>query len=88
MTTGRAPDSDGQFVMPADVIVKARKLTRDGVLITISPAALINRIVNADDALNSSSNDSEHDALYYLREWLSEIYEDPRFRTKGNHLSL
>lgn len=66
-----------QFILPDDVIEQAKMDMMRGVKVTIDPQELVRRMKHADDALNGDSNDAEHDALYALRAWLSEILEDP-----------
>jgi hypothetical protein len=69
-----------RFRIPPDVIARANEDADDGVKIMLTPAAVVSAMCSADKALNGDSNDAEHDALYALREWLSEIFEDPSRR--------
>ena len=64
------------YIIPTNVELRAHKMTEDGVKIQVTPIEIIRRIKEADVALNGTSNDAEHDALFRLREWLSEVYED------------
>ena len=82
MSTARKTDKNDQFVLPDDVVRKARIDTRNGVRISISPEEVLTQIAMADRALNGDSNDSEHDVLCALREWLSDVYEDPEYRVQ------
>lgn len=70
------------YRLPQDTVDQAKTDTTRGVKIQITPEELIRRIKNADRALNGDSNDAEHDALYELREWLSDILEDPERRVR------
>lgn len=78
--TERWEDQKGQFILPADIIDEAKSDTTRGVKIQVTPEEVVRRIKMADRALNGDSNDAEHDALHDLREWLSEIFEDPERR--------
>ena len=71
------------FEVPRDIQMRATKATKEGVKIVLTPKEIMERMDLADKALNGESNDAEHDALYSLREWLSDIFEDPERRTKG-----
>lgn len=75
--THRESDDDDQFNMPADIIGRAEIFTDRGDRIMVKPNELIKQMRLIDKALNGDSNDAEHDALYHVREWLSDIYEDP-----------
>jgi len=66
-----------KFRIPRDIILKARGADKKGVRFLVSPVELIRLMRIADRALNEDSNDAEHDALYEIRETLSDIYEDP-----------
>lgn len=79
----RRENDSGQFILPADILDQAKTDTMRGVKITLTPDEVVRRIKQADRALNGDSNDAEHDALHDLREWLSEIFEDPD-RRKAN----
>jgi len=72
-------DDDG-FKIPED-IRRAAKASRG--FIKLAPAELVALMDEADEALNGDSNDAEHDALFSLREQLSEIFEDPTRATNG-----
>jgi hypothetical protein len=61
------------FRIPDDIRKRA-KMSTDR--ISITPSELIDLLDTADNALNSNSNDTEHDALYLIRECLSEWFED------------
>lgn len=65
------------MVLPDDVLGQAKTDTKRGVKIELTPEEVVRRMKEADEALNGDSNDAEHDSLYALREWLSEILEDP-----------
>jgi len=71
--TGRVGNNDeeGQFNVPQDI----RESAKDLEPIKIKAATLIALMGEADDALNGDSNDAEHDALFSIREQLSELYE-------------
>lgn len=73
----RREDQNGQFVLPVDIIEEAKSDTNRGVKIQVTPEEVVRRMKMADRALNGDSNDAEHDALRDLREWLSDIFEDP-----------
>lgn len=75
-TTKRQTDDDDMFVIPPDILRCAAGATRRGVKIGITPDEMIAMMTVADLALNGDSNDADHDALYNLRERLSELYED------------
>jgi hypothetical protein len=66
-----------KFILPGDIMDQAKTDTLRGVKIMMTPEEVIRRMKMADRALNGASNDAEHDALYALREWLSEVLEDP-----------
>lgn len=66
-----------KFDLPNDVRSRAVRLTAAGVRIKVTPEEIVERMDEADKALNGDSNDAEHDVLYSLREWLSGIFEDP-----------
>lgn len=66
-----------QFVLPEDIFGQAKSDTIRGVKIELTPDEVVRRMKQADRALNGDSNDAEHDALYDLREWLSDVLEDP-----------
>ena len=72
------------FIMPPDIIGRSVIETKRGVKITVTPHELMQQMRAADVALNGDSNDAEHDALYELRGWLSDVYEDIERRTKGD----
>jgi len=76
----RREDQGGQFMLPPDIADEAKIDTVRGVKIMVTPEEIVRRMKQADRALNGDSNDAEHDALYDLREWLSEIFEDPERR--------
>jgi hypothetical protein len=73
----RREDQNGQFILPGDILEEAKTDTIRGVKIQVTPEEVVRRMKMADRALNGDSNDAEHDALHDLREWLSEIFEDP-----------
>jgi len=73
----RQTDTDDSFAIPLEVVRRAAEATQRGMTIRITPDEIIEMMTLADLALNGSSNDSEHDALYDLRVRLSEFYEDP-----------
>jgi hypothetical protein len=50
---------------------------RNGPMGAAKVAFIMGLMAKADKALNGTSNDAEHDALYEIREALSEAYEDP-----------
>jgi len=50
--------------------------------ITVTRHELLKLCIEADKALDGDSNDAEHDALYSLRESLSEFLEDPERRAE------
>lgn len=68
------------YNVPKAVKTKAARATKEGVKILVTPKELVERMSAADKALNGDSNDAEHDALFDLREWLSEVFEDPARR--------
>lgn len=70
-----------QFALPADLQEEAKIDTARGVKIMVTPEEVVRRVKQADRALNGDSNDAEHDALCDLREWLSDMFEDPERRT-------
>lgn len=82
MTTSRDLSDDDQFTVPKEVEERAKMLTKAGVLISLNPKEVVNVMQTLDLALNGDSNDDEHDALYWVREWLSKAYEDPARRNK------
>lgn len=73
---------DQPFVMPKDIVRRAEQATKKGNTIKFTPIEILDAMKQADDALNGYSNDAEHDALYSLREWLSDCYESPERRGK------
>jgi chloramphenicol 3-O-phosphotransferase len=73
----RREDKNGQFTLPADIVEEAKSDTTRGVKIEVTPEEVVRRMKMADRALNGDSNDAEHDALSDLREWLSDVFEDP-----------
>ena len=75
-------DDDDTFKIPHVVRVRANRDTKNGVKIVLSPKEILKQMGEADKALNGDSNDDEHDALHSLREWLSDIFEDPDRRRK------
>ena len=80
-------DEEGEgrpFIMPPDIIGRSVIETKRGVKITVTPHELMQQMREADIALNGDSNDAANEALYALREWLSEVYEDTERRTKGD----
>jgi hypothetical protein len=79
-TKRKIKESD-QFVIPKGVVTKAKKDSAGGIMISVDPHEVVQRMQEADEALNGDSNDAEHDALVDLREWLSEIFEDTDRRT-------
>jgi hypothetical protein len=70
------------YCLPQDTLAQAKTDTIRGVKIQVTPEELVQSIKRADKALNGDSNDAEHDALYELREWLSEVLEDPERRVR------
>jgi hypothetical protein len=66
-----------EFTLPAGVITRAGRSTRLGAKIRVTPNEVVDKMRDADRALNGDSNDEEHDTLALLRDWLSEILEDP-----------
>lgn len=76
--------TDEQFHLPDDVVLKAKADTLSGVCVRVRPSELVSLMVEADVALNGSSNDAEHDALVSLRETLSTFFEDPSRRETGD----
>jgi hypothetical protein len=70
------------YYLPQDIVAQAKTDTTRGVKIQVTPEELVRRCKAADRALNGDSNDAEHDALYELREWLSEVLEDPERRVR------
>lgn len=62
-----------KFTIPPDVVKMAKK---SKALIRVTPKELLDLIRKADKALNGGSNDAEHDALYEIREEISNLYED------------
>lgn len=73
----RREDENGKFALPVDLQEEAKSDTVRGVKIMVTPEEIVRRMKQADRVLSGDSNDAEHDALYDLREWLSEIFEDP-----------
>lgn len=71
-----------RFEIPGDIYRRASADTKKGVRIKVSPRELMILMNHADEALNGDSNDAEHDALYDIRQELSEIFEDPDRRSK------
>lgn len=71
-----------QFALPSGVVDQAKTDTMRGVKIVLTPEEVVRRMKQADEALNGDSNDAEHDALYALREWLSDVFEDPERRER------
>lgn len=65
-------DDNDRFIIPPDIRRRAAARTDR---IMIKPATLIALMDEADEALNGDSNDAEHDALFSIREQLSELYE-------------
>jgi DNA segregation ATPase FtsK/SpoIIIE-like protein len=80
MSSKRVNDFDDAFVVPDDIRVRAAEETARGVRVYVTPSDLIGLMDDADKALNGDSNDAEHDALYDLRDTLSEWFEDPALR--------
>lgn len=78
----RAPNNDNLFTLPGAVKREAVSLTRSGVRISVTPAEFALQMTMVDGALNRGSNDAEHDALVEIRDWLSDMYEDPTRRVK------
>jgi hypothetical protein len=68
--------------LPTDVLRNAISQTKKGVQIAVTPKEVMQKLRLADKALNGTSNDDEHDVLFQIREWLSEIYEDPDRRKR------
>lgn len=68
---------DDNFTVPKDILKRARRLTKKGKRLLFTPVEILQMMDVADRALNGDSNDDEHDALFTLREELSEAYEDP-----------
>lgn len=64
-------DEEGQFNVPEDIRERAKSLPR----VAIRASTLIEMMDEADEALNGDSNDAEHDALFSLREQLSNLFE-------------
>jgi len=62
-------------VIAADIVRRAKKSKQ---VISVTPEELISLMQEADKALDGDSNDDEHDALYSIREQLSDIFERPR----------
>lgn len=75
--------SSEKFTMPKDIVARASVETRRGVKIHLNPHEMVMTMRQIDLALNGDSNDVEHDALSIVREWLSEVFEDPKRRTHG-----
>jgi len=71
-----------QVALPNDVVSQARIDTQRNVRIEVTPQELVDLMKDADRALNGDSNDAEHEALYRIREWMSEIIEDPDRRVR------
>jgi hypothetical protein len=65
-------DDEGQFSIPVEI----RELAKAQDPIRIKAATLVAMMDEADEALNGDSNDAEHDALFSLREQLSELFEN------------
>lgn len=63
------------YKLPESVRQKARQDHKAGKAFTIRPNELIAQIDAADKALNGTSNDAEHEALFFLREFLSDVLE-------------
>lgn len=78
MTTRR---DNEEFDLPKDVVKRASEETSCGVRISVTPAELVEQMKAADEALNGNSNDAEHDVLTKIREWISEVFEDPDRRS-------
>lgn len=66
-----------EFKVPAEVGHRACAATNAGVKITITPAEMLDRINELDQAMNVRDADLRYEALCYLRDWLSDVYEDP-----------
>ena len=71
---------ENTMTIPDDIVARA-KASKDEIVVT--PSELVALMQTADEALNGDSNDAEHDALYELREELSEIFEDPNRRRRN-----
>ena len=69
------------FVIAKSIVHRTKLAAIRGVRVKVKPSDLLDLIRSADRALNSGSNDAEHDALYAIRENLSEIFEDSARRT-------
>ena len=80
MSISREQSEDGKFVLPRDIISRAKKATKAGEMVLITPLELTRLLQEMDAALNGDSNDEEHDALYEAREKLSEVLEDAKRR--------
>ena len=68
------------FTITKEIRDKAKKDTRLGTVIAMTPKELIDLMELANEALGSESGDEEHDALYEINETLSEVFEDPSRR--------
>lgn len=64
-------DEEGQFNIPQDI----RDLAKAQDRIRVSASTLVALMDEADEALNGDSNDAEHDALFSIREQLSDLFE-------------
>lgn len=71
------------FELPNDIIGRAAIATKQGVRILLTPSEFIKQMRRADKALNVPSNAAARDALYELREWLSDVYEEEARWQKG-----
>jgi len=76
------PERREEFALPNDVVEQASIDTLRNVKIEITPSELVDLMKDADQALNGDSNDEEHDALYRIRRWMSEVVEDPDRRVR------
>lgn len=75
MKTRRVTTHKDTFTIPPSVQTRAKAATTKGRRIWLTPTELIDLLNQADEALNGDSNDAEHDALFAIREQLSDFFE-------------
>jgi hypothetical protein len=72
---------DDRYRLETAVRRKAKDDTKKGIKVHVTPDEIVQQLDVADKALNGDSNDAEHDALFAIREWMSELFESPRRRS-------